>query len=64
MNWDLTKYNCRKLKNIKYNTFKFITTNFDDLLINETFKIDYCDIIILSECHKIDPERNFNIIQC
>lgn len=52
----------KKTLNIIHLNIRGITTNYDNLIIFlETFKIKFCDILILSECHKIGSERNFNI---
>jgi len=53
----------KKLINILHINIRGLTTNFNNLLIFlETYNINnYCDIIVLTECHKLESLLQFDI---
>lgn len=56
----------KKLMNILHTNIGGLTTNFNNLLVFlETFNINkYCDIIILTECRKLESLGQFDIPVC
>lgn len=61
---ELTDYISKQTSifNIMQLNIRGITTNFENLLaFMETYNLNYCDIIILTECHKLESTDCFNI---
>lgn len=51
-----------KLLNILHLNIRSVSRNFDNLLILlESFRLDYCDVIVLSECFRVSSESQYCI---